>query len=237
LKDLNCPKGRGAKGKKSIIKIIFASHKKIHQMKKLSFLFLALSVLAIASCKKEEKAASMPSAGEVPAVGGVKIVYVNLDTLLEGYDLFQEQKKTLESQSSAAEKSIAAKIEAFQKRLAKFQRDVYETQQRAQNIPPVELKALEEKFAAQQNNLATEEQSLLKQREEAAMALDKKLVELQAKLKSNIDNYLAKVAAEKGYDYVLIKGSAGGVLFGREELDITKAATAAINEEHKASKK
>lgn len=206
-------------------------------MKKLSFLFLALSVLAIASCKKEEKAATMPSAGDVPAVGGVKIVYVNLDTLLEGYDLFQEQKKTLESQSSAAEKSIAAKIEAFQKRLAKFQRDVYETQQRAQTIPPVELKALEEKFAAQQNNLATEEQSLLKQREEAAMALDKKLVELQAKLKSNIDNYLAKVAAEKGYDYVLIKGSAGGVLFGREELDITKAATAAINEEHKASKK
>ena len=45
-------------------------------------------------------------------------------------------EKTLESQSSAAEKSIAAKIEAFQKeRLAKFQRDVYETQQRAQNIP------------------------------------------------------------------------------------------------------
>ena len=44
------------------------------------------------------------------------------------------------------------------------------------------------------------------------------------------------MAAEKGYDYVLIKGSAGGVLFGREELDITKAATAAINEEHKASK-
>lgn len=205
-------------------------------MRKNSIWSLVLVVLTIASCKKEDKAAPMPSAGDVPAVGGVKIVYVNLDTLLEGYDLFQEQKKTLETQSTAAEKTISSKIEAFQKRLAKFQRDVYETQQRAQNIPPVELKALEEKFAAQQNNLATEEQSLMKQREEAAMALDKKLVELQAKLKSNIDNYLAKVAAEKGYDYVLIKGSAGGVLFGKEELDITKAAIQAINEEHKASK-
>ena len=205
-------------------------------MRKISIWSLVLVVLTIASCKKEDKAAPMPSAGDVPTVGGVKIVYVNLDTLLEGYDLFQEQKKTLETQSTAAEKNISSKIEAFQKRLAKFQRDVYETQQRAQNIPPVELKALEEKFAAQQNNLATEEQSLMKQREEAAMALDKKLVELQAKLKSNIDNYLAKVAAEKGYDYVLIKGSAGGVLFGKEELDITKAAIQAINEEHKASK-
>ncbi len=205
-------------------------------MRKNSIWSLVLVVLTIASCKKEDKVAPMPSAGDVPAVGGVKIVYVNLDTLLEGYDLFQEQKKTLETQSTAAEKTISSKIEAFQKRLAKFQRDVYETQQRAQNIPPVELKALEEKFAAQQDNLATEEQSLMKQREEAAMALDKKLVELQAKLKSNIDNYLAKVAAEKGYDYVLIKGSAGGVLFGKEELDITKAAIQAINEEHKASK-
>ena len=206
-------------------------------MKILSFWVITLVIATLVSCKKEEKSAPMPSAGEVPAVSGVKIVYVNLDTLLEGYDLFQEQKKQLEEQSAAAEKSIAAKIEAFQKRLGKFQRDVYETQQRAQNIPPVELKALEEKFAAQQNNLATEEQSLMKQREEAALALDKKLVELQAKLKSNIDNYLAKVAAEKGYDYVLIKGSAGGVLFGRDELDITKAAIAAINEEHKATKK
>lgn len=196
-----------------------------------------LVMINIVSCKKEEKAAALPTAGEVTPVAGVKIVYVNIDSLLEGYDLYQEQKKTLQTQSSTAEKTIASKIEAFQKRLAKFQRDVYETQQKAQNIPPVELKALEQKFAAQQDNLATEEQSLMKQRDEAAMALDKSLNDLQAKLKSNIDNYLAKVAAEKGYDYVLIKGSAGGVLFGKEELDITKAAIAAMNEEHAASKK
>lgn len=206
-------------------------------MKVQSTVVAIVCLLALASCKKQETPVSMPAASEVAAISGVKIVYVNLDSLLEGYDLYQEQKKTLEEQSTAAEKSIASKIEAFQKRLGKFQRDVYETQQRAQNIPPVELKALEQKFAAQQNNLATEEQSLLKQRDEAAMALDKKLNELQTKLKSNIDNYLAKVAAEKGYDYVLIKGSAGGVLFGKEELDITKAAVAAMNEEHKASKK
>ncbi|MBP6398416.1 MAG: OmpH family outer membrane protein [Saprospiraceae bacterium] len=207
-------------------------------MKILPFVALVLMGLTtLVSCKKEEKAAALPTAGEVTTVGGVKIVYVNIDSLLEGYDLYQEQKKSLETQSSNAEKSIASKIEAFQKRLAKFQRDVYETQQKAQNIPPIELKALEQKFAAQQNNLATEEQSLMKQRDEAAQALDKSLNDLQAKLKSNIDNYLAKVAAEKGYDYVLIKGSAGGVLFGKDELDITKAAIAAMNEEHTASKK
>ncbi|MBK8699123.1 MAG: OmpH family outer membrane protein [Saprospiraceae bacterium] len=205
---------------------------------KLSSLFVAtLFAVLIISCKDKDATQPLPAASEIKETNGAKVVFVNIDSLLEGYDLYQEQKKALETQSASAERTIAAKIETFQKKLGKFQRDVYETQQRAQNIPPVELKALEEKFAAQQNNLANEEQSLMKQRDEAALALDKRLNELQLKLKNNIDTYLAKVAAEKGYDYVLIKGSAGGVLFGRDDLDITKAATTAMNEEHRAAKK
>ena len=101
---------------------------------------------------------------------------------------------------------------------------------------PAELKALEEIRNAQQTGY-WRAIALLRQRR-SGDSPGQKLVELQAKLKSNIDNYLAKVAAEKVFhDYVLIKGSAGGVLFGREELDITKVATAAINEEHKILKK
>ena len=51
-----------------------------------------MGLTTIVSCKKEEKAAALPAAGEVTPVGGVKIVYVNIDSLLEGYDLYQEQK-------------------------------------------------------------------------------------------------------------------------------------------------
>lgn len=165
-----------------------------------------------------------------------KIVFVNVDSLLQGYDLYKEQKKILEDESSATEKSLSSKIEAFQKRSMKFQREVYETQQKAANIAPIELKALEEKYNAQGENLAKEEQALMKQRDEAAMGLDKKLTDLQIKLINNIDTYLEKLATEKGYDYILRKGDIGGVMFGKKEYDITADAIKGLNEEHGKTK-
>ena len=42
----------------------------------------------------------MPSAGEVPAVGGVKIVYVNLDTLLEDTSISGAEKNVGKSKFS-----------------------------------------------------------------------------------------------------------------------------------------
>ena len=81
---------------------------------------------------------------------GLNIVFIDLDTLLENYDLYLEKKGQLEEQSKSAEKALAGKIEAFQKRAQKFQAEVMEIQQKANTIAPVELKKLEEKFGKQQ---------------------------------------------------------------------------------------
>lgn len=68
---------------------------------------------------------------------------------------------------------MAGKIEAFQKRVAKFQQELAQIQQNAANIAPVDLKKMEEKYGQQQQNLAKEEEALMKQRDNAAMDLDK----------------------------------------------------------------
>jgi outer membrane protein len=208
-------------------------------MRNLSFVaivFCALVTLISCNQKPGAAASTTPAVAGKAAAGASNVVYVNIDSLLAGYNLYKDQKLSMEGQAAAAEKGIAAKIEAFQKRSARFQQAVYETQQKAQTIPPVELQALQQKFEAQQASLQNEEQALMKQRDEAALVLDKKLNELQVKLKSNIDTHLEKVAAEKGYDFVLIKGSAGGVLFGKKELDITKDVLTVINADYAATK-
>jgi outer membrane protein len=205
-------------------------------MKFFNLLILSGIICSIVACKQSATAPAASTAAPAAASAG-KVVYVNVDSLLSGYNLYNDQRKALEAQATSADKSITAKIEAFQKRMNRFQQSVYETQQKAQTIAPVELKALEQKFAAQQQSLAAEEQSLMKQRDEAAQGIDKKLVELQNKLKSNIDTHLEKVAATKGYDYVLIKGSNGGVLFGKKELDITAEVLKEINAEYAATPK
>lgn len=167
----------------------------------------------------------------------LNIVFIDLDTLLAKYDLYNESKATLEAQASIAEKEIGKQLESFQKRVETFQKEVMQIQQNADNIAPVELQKLSDKYAKQQKALENEEQSLLKQREEAARALETNLAELQADLKKSIDDYLEKIANERGYDFILSKGSVGGVLYGNQTLDITQEAIDAINKEYASRKK
>lgn len=207
-------------------------------MKSFALVFLCLS-LTILSCKKNETPAGSTSAQKsADAVSShPKIVYIQMDSLIEKYDLYIQQKKSLESQSAADEKRISAQIESFQKRLMKFQQEVYSIQQKAATIAPVELKALEEKYAAQEKDLMNEEKALMKQRDDAGLALDKKLTDVQKKLTQNIDEYLSKLSTERNYDYILRKGTIGGVMVGKPEYDITNEVVKALNEELKAVKK
>lgn len=207
---------------------------------KISKLVLCLCCVVILTTSCKDKTATTGATEQSTSANAnsvhPKIVYVNIDTLLAKYDLYIEKKKELEGQSAAAEKNITGKIESFQKRLGNFQKEVYETQQRAGNISPVDLKKIQEEFGRREQTLASEESALVKQRDAAAADLDKKLSDLQIKLKENIDNYLGKIAKERDYDYILSKGLGQSVLFGRESFDITKEAVATMNEDYAKTK-
>ncbi len=200
------------------------------------FIFLiTISGFFCLSCKK-------PSAGETKvsvssdSSSSYKIVYINIDTLLSRYNLYVDKKTDLEAQSKVAEKSLAGKLEAFRRRAATFQQEIAEIQQKANTIAPVELKRIEERYGRQQQDLLREEESLMKQRDNAAMDLDKQLQITQKDLQSKIDDFLSKVAEEKGYDLVLMKGSTGSVMYGRKTIDITEDTVKRLNDEYAASK-
>jgi len=193
-----------------------------------------LTGILISACNKPATTDSAPAANT--NAGGDKIVYIDIDTLISKYNLYIDKKSELEAQSKTAETALAGKIEAFQKRVGKFQQELAQIQQNAASIAPVELKKMEEKYGQQQQNLAKEEESLMKQRDNAAMDLDKKLQETQKDLQDKIDVYLSKIGEEKGYDFVLMKGAGGGVMFGRKALDITESTLKQLNDEYEANK-
>jgi outer membrane protein len=199
-------------------------------------LFTIIFLLSISACKEKSGINVSDSPAGERSAESPRIVFLNIDTLLANYDLYLDRKAELEEQAKSAEKTLAGKIEAFQRRIGKFQQEVAEIQQKANTIAPIELKKLEEKYAQQQQNLGKEEESLMKQRENAAMELDKKLGETQKDLQDKIDVYLAKIADEKGFDMVLMKGAGGSVMFGKSSIDITKDVVKALNDEYKASK-
>lgn len=199
------------------------------------FASFIVSVLLMVSCNQPAQQASQTDAAN-KSIPSENIVYIDIDTLLTQYDLYKDRKAALEEESHAAEMSLGVKIEAFQKRVGNLQQEFAQAQQNAANIAPIELKKLEDKFMKQQQNLAKEEESLMKQRDNAAMELEKKLRDLQQDLQDKIDQYLEKVADEKGYDFVLMKGVGGSVMYGRKTLDITMQTLNALNEEYKNSK-
>lgn len=196
-------------------------------------LFVGFSFFA---CNKPAQT-PVPANVSTPSEGTDKIVYIDIDTLISKYDLYIDKKAALEGQSKTAETALAGKIEAFQSRVGRLQQDFAKAQQNAANIAPIELKKLEEKFQQQEMNLAKEQESLMKQRDNVAMDLDKKLQETQKDLQNKIDEYLEKIAEEKGYDFVLMRGAGGSVMFGRKALDITQETLRVLNEEYAASKK
>ena len=108
-----------------------------------SFALIILGFLS--SCNKPAPAAPATSPSSA-TTGGDKIVFIEIDTLISKYNLYLDRKTELEAQSKTAESALAGKIEAFQKRVGKFQQELAQIQQNAANIAPVELKKMEEKF-------------------------------------------------------------------------------------------
>jgi outer membrane protein len=204
-----------------------------------SFYFILVVLFVFISCDQKQQPTDNATNTNTSQTNGLntRIVFVNQDTLLERYDLYKENKVELEEQSLKAQNSISSKLEGFQKKVEKFQQKVYEIQQKASTIAPVELQRLEQQFAKEQEALAKEEQRLVQQRDNSAMELEKKIIDLQANLKNKIDTYLEEVAAEKSYDFVLIKGTGGGVLYGNDKLDITDDVVAILNERYALDKK
>ncbi|MDX1910722.1 MAG: OmpH family outer membrane protein [Saprospiraceae bacterium] len=149
--------------------------------------------------------------------GGVRIAYVNGDTLDARYEWLKEQKTAIEQRLANAEKSLAAKEEALMNDAA----------------------ALQQKF--QEGNMtqaeAEKQQAALMQRgqklEEEKMRLSKSLSEDQKKafndLYANVEAQLKTLSTEIGYDYIFSYSRGGQILLANDSLDITRQVLELLN--------
>lgn len=149
--------------------------------------------------------------------GGVRIAYVNGDTLDAKYEWLKDQKAAIEQRLANAEKSLASKEEALMK----------------------DAQALQEKF--QEGNMtqaeAEKQQSALMQRgqklEEEKIRLSKSLSEDQKKafndLYANVEAKLKTLSSQIGYDYILSYSRGGQILLANDSLDITKQVLELLN--------
>lgn len=156
----------------------------------------------------------MPSAAQA---GGVRIAYVNGDTLDANYEWLKQQKEAIQQRMSSAEKTLANKEEALMK----------------------DASALQEKFQSGTMTQADAEKAdqSLRQRaqklEEEKGRLSKSLGEDQKKafndLYANVEAKLKTLSSQIGYDYILSYSRGGQILLANDSLDITKQVLELLN--------
>lgn len=146
-----------------------------------------------------------------------KIVYVNGDSLLNKYAVFQADLKALETRSKGMESTLASRGRSLQQELIA-------AEQKAQSgqWAPAQIQKEQQRLMQKQQNLVAQQESMSKQ------LLDERQ-KLQENLEKRVKELLTAIRKEKGYDFILNYGPGTGVLMVNDSLDITKVVLEKLN--------
>ena len=192
-------------------------------MKKYLLLIMCVA-LCLASCNNKETGSSETAQNNGTESTGLRIAYVELDSLMSQYQLYKDYEgvlsrkgadiqTTLEQRQRRLESSAAAMQRKFENN--GFQtRDELETAQRNLQQQEMELQQL----AAKLNNEFNEEQARINQ-----------------EARDSIQAFLKIYNQTKKFDYVMIKAG-DNLLIANPQYNITKDIVTGLNKRYNASK-
>ncbi len=180
----------------------------------------------IASCSQNPSANTTTTDSEKAAPTAGSIVYLQLDSVVNNYDMFNDLKSELEVKVQKIQSELQSKGRAFQNAAKDFENKINKgllTQAEAQERNQV----LSNRQADLQNLSAQKEAEIA---EEQAVMINKVMDAIQT--------YVAKYNEEKKYALILTSTAATtNVLVGDPSLDITAEITEGLNNEYVKQKK
>lgn len=143
------------------------------------------------------------------------IVFVNSDSLLEGYDYFNSLKDHLEQKSDSIDRVLRSRAEQLEK-------DVMKYQERAPGLSPQQRAEEEEKLMARQQGLMEYKNLMLDQLSEEESVMNDSL-------HTNLTRFLRDYNKDKNYLYILGYQRGSGILLANDSLDITPEVLKGLN--------
>ena len=182
----------------------------------------AAAVLALASCNQaSEKMDEQPAAVDNTPAGGLKIAYVEVDSLMTQYEFCKEFTLTLQKKSNNARNTLTQKGQQLQSAAANFQ-------QKLQNNGFTSREQAESQQAAIQR----QQQSL----QELQVRLENELANETAKyneaLRDSLMHFLDAYNKDKKYDLILTK-QGDNILYAAKRFDITNDVINGLNYRYK----
>ena len=191
-------------------------------MKKLirSAAVVALMSLVVASCNKQAPKVEEKSASTNTANAGMKIAYIEVDSIMSQYKFCKEYSLILEKKSQDIQNTVNAKGRSLQAAAAKFQQDIQNnkyTQQQAEAVQ-AGLQKQNADLQALQQRLGAEFQAETEKFNKA--------------LRDSIQHYLAVYNKDKKFSLILSKAG-DNILYADKTYDITNEVIAGLNKAYK----
>lgn len=191
-------------------------------MKKLirSAAVVALMSLVVASCNKQAPKVEEKSASSNTANAGMKIAYIEVDSIMSQYKFCKEYSLILEKKSQNIQNTVNAKGRSLQAAAAKFQQDIQNnkyTQQQAEAVQ-AGLQKQNADLQALQQRLGAEFQAETEKFNKA--------------LRDSIQHYLAVYNKDKKFSLILSKAG-DNILYADKTYDITNEVIAGLNKAYK----
>ena len=194
-------------------------------MKKNLFLAVA-AVVALASCNNASpKMDEQPANTDSTATGGLKIAYVEVDSLMTQYEFCKDFTMVIQKKSNNARNTLNQKGQQLQSAAANFQqklnnngftsREQAESQQAAIQR---QQQSLQELQARLENELANETQKY------------------NDALRDSLMHFLSAYNKDKKYDFILTK-QGDNILYAHPRFDITKDVINGLNKHYKPAVK
>ena len=183
----------------------------------------AATLFTFTQCANNAQAvAAAETATEKSEATGIRIAYVNLDTLMNRYNLAQDINKEMMRKEENIKMTLTDKAKALQADQADFERkyknNVYATQERAQQ---------------EYNRIMKKEQDIVKLEQNLYAEYEKEGIEKNKALRDSINKFIAEYNSEKGYDYILTR-IGDNILFANEAYNITQEVVDGLNRKHKS---
>lgn len=158
---------------------------------------------------------------EIPEGG---IVYLNIDSVLNNYDMYADISAELEAKLKTKDAELKSKQRTFEKSVADFQNKISKGL-----VTRTEAATIEQ-------NLQVEQQTLLQLQQQMQYELAEEEQVSQRKVLNAIMEYLKTLEGTQQYQFVLGNSFGGNILYANSDLNITNAVIEGLNAEYQTIK-
>jgi outer membrane protein len=193
-------------------------------MKKYIFSALAIAAMMVSCNNASSKMDEQPVAGDTSSAG-MKIAYVEVDSLMTQYDFAKDYSVTLQKKSNNARNTLTQKGNTLQAAVNNFQQKLNNNGFTSR-----------EQAASQQAAIERQQRDLQDLQARLENELASETAKFNEALRDSLQNFLKAYNKDKQYDLILSKAG-DNILMANKKFDITNDVINGLNKRYKPAAK